>query len=90
MLLALIAPRPVYVTSATQDLWADPKGSFLSLKNAEKVYALYGIRSGLGNDLPAADTPQISSPLGYHLRTGEHNLTLYDWTQFVKFIKNKL
>jgi hypothetical protein len=87
MLLALIAPRPVYVTSATKDLWADPKGSFLALKNAEKVYALYGIKSSLGNDLPGADTPLISSALGYHLRTGEHNLTVYDWTQFVKFMK---
>ena len=88
MLIGLIAPRPVYVTNATKDLWADPKGTFLALKEAEKVYALYKTKSGLGNDMPPPENPVIESSLGYHLRTGEHDLNLYDWTQFVKFVKH--
>jgi hypothetical protein len=87
MLIGLIAPRPVYVTNATKDLWADPKGTFLALKEAEKVYSLYKLKSGLGAEIPLPETPILESSLGYHIRTGEHNLNLYDWTQFVRFMK---
>lgn len=85
MLLSLIAPRPLYVTSASKDLWADPKGSYLSLKNAEKVYALYGIHSRLPAEPPAINSPIVNSPLGYHNREGIHNLTAYDWSNFIRF-----
>jgi hypothetical protein len=85
MLIALMAPRPVYTTSASQDLWADPLGSYLSLKNAEKVYALYGKTSRLPPAAPAINTPVIHSYLGYHNREGIHNLTVFDWTNFVRF-----
>ncbi|GAB3939507.1 acetylxylan esterase [Spirosoma harenae] len=85
MLLAAIAPRPLYATNATKDLWADPVGTFLSLKQAEPVYALYGITSKLPVTPPAVNQPVINSPLGYHIREGEHNLTAYDWSNFIKF-----
>lgn len=85
MLIALMAPRPVYATSASKDLWADPKGSFLSLKNAENVYKLYGLTSNLPANPPPVDTPVINSQLGYHNRSGEHDLTPYDWANFIKF-----
>lgn len=85
MLVALIAPRPVYATNATQDLWADPTGTFLALKNAEPAYALYNKRSGLPDSPPAPNTPIIASPLAYHNREGIHNMTLFDWTQFIRF-----
>jgi hypothetical protein len=85
MLIALMAPRPIYTTSASQDLWADPLGSYLSLKNAEKVYVLYGKTSRLPAAPPAINTPVIHSYLGYHNREGIHNLTVFDWTNFVRF-----
>ena len=85
MLIALVAPRPLYATNASKDLWADPKGTYLSLKNAEKVYALYGIQSNLPANPPGINQPIIQSPLGYHNREGEHNLTAYDWNNFIKF-----
>jgi len=85
MLISLMAPRPVYVTSASKDLWADPKGSYLSLKNAEKVYALYRKRSALTVEPPAINSPIIYSFLGYHNREGGHNLTEYDWKNFIRF-----
>ena len=87
LLLSLIAPRPLYTTNATRDLWADPKGSFLSAKEAEKVYALYNKKSSLGDNPPGTNDPVIRSVLGYHLREGNHDLTAYDWTQFVRFAK---
>lgn len=85
MLIALAAPRPVYATSATEDLWADPRGTFLALKNAEKVYKLYGSKLGLGKTPPALNTAVIESPLAYHNRIGDHDMTLFDWKNFVRF-----
>jgi hypothetical protein len=85
MLISLIAPRPVYATNASEDLWADPRGTFLSLKNAEPVFLLYGLKSALPTVPPGIDHPVIQSPIAYHNRAGKHNLTVYDWTNFIKF-----
>lgn len=85
MLISLIAPRPVYVTNASEDLWADPKGTFLSLKHAEEVYGLYGLKSRLPEVQPELNSPIIESPLAYHNREGKHDLTAYDWKQFIRF-----
>jgi hypothetical protein len=85
MLLALIAPRPLYVASANEDQWADPKGEFLGLVNASPAYALLG-KQGLGTDrMPAVDQPLIGRTLAYHVRTGKHDITAYDWEQYLKF-----
>ncbi len=84
-LLALIAPRPLYITSASEDLWADPKGMYLSLKQAQQVYDLYGKKTALPAEPPAINTPVISSILGYHMREGEHDLVKYDWNNFIQF-----
>jgi hypothetical protein len=90
MLLALIAPRPLYTTSASKDLWADPKGSFLSVKNAKPVYALYQKPSALPTNPPATNNPIIHSSLGYHNREGSHDLTAYDWNAFIRFVNYHL
>ena len=88
MLLALIAPRPLYVTNASEDLWADPKGTYLAEKEAESVYKLYNLNSALPANPPAINTPLVKPPLAYHIREGKHDLTAYDWTQFVKLADN--
>jgi hypothetical protein len=85
MLIGLVAPRPVYATNATEDLWADPRGTFLALKNAEEVYALYSLKSALGTEAPAPNLAVIQSPLGYHNRIGVHNMTAFDWNNFIRF-----
>lgn len=84
MLIALMAPRPCYVASATDDGLADPTGEFLSAAHAESVYHLFGQR-GLGTlEMPAPDHP-IGDSVGYHLRTGGHDITGYDWAQYLDF-----
>ncbi|WP_229239400.1 alpha/beta fold hydrolase [Emticicia agri] len=85
MLISLIAPRPVYTTSATKDLWADPVGSYQSIIESQKVYALYGKKSALTPTPPPPNTPIIHSVLGYHNREGIHNMTAYDWGNFIRF-----
>jgi hypothetical protein len=84
MLVALAAPRPVYIATAILDTPADPKGEFLSGKFAGSVYALYG-KTGVGvEDQPPVDTP-VGETIGYHVRTGGHDILLYDWKQFIHF-----
>ena len=87
-LLSLIAPRPLYVASAEEDKWADPKGEFLSAKNAEPVYRLYKLKGVTVNEMPAVNYP-VGETIRYHIRTGKHDVTLYDWQRYLEFAERK-
>jgi len=83
-LIALIAPRAVYVASAEEDRWADPRGEMLSVYHAGPVYRLLGKQG-----LETADLPKINAPImhdvAYHIRSGKHDVTSFDWTQYLNF-----
>jgi hypothetical protein len=83
-LLALIAPRPLYVASAAEDLWSDPRGEFLSAVAAGPIYELLG-KQGLGTGRMAELQQPIQHDIGYHIRAGKHDVTAYDWDQYLEF-----
>lgn len=82
--LALIAPRPLYIASAIEDENADPQGEFLGALAVSRVYRLLGSAG-----LPAAAWPKVNQPLlgrvSYHVRSGGHGVTDFDWEQYLRF-----
>jgi pimeloyl-ACP methyl ester carboxylesterase len=88
MLLACLAPRPFYVSTAIHDLWADQKGQWLGTYHAAPAYKLYGKKV----DFVSVEQPQINKPIvkshiGFHVRSGFHGLTQYDWERYMEFIE---
>ena len=89
MLIALIAPRPAYVASATGDRWADPRGEFLSVRHADPVFQLLGTSGFPAEDPPAPDV-SVQGRLGYHQREGVHDVTELDWKHYLDFADRHL
>jgi len=87
MLLALCAPRPVYVSSAEKDAWADPRAEFMSAVLCEKAYELYGKNGLPATEFPPVNEPILSDSVGYHVRNGRHACKVFDWKCFLKFLK---
>ena len=85
-LLAMIAPRPLYVASALEDEWADPKGEFLAAYHVTPLYNLFGKEGITTAQMPEVNSP-IQNTVAYHIRTGKHDVTMYDWEQYIKWVK---
>jgi hypothetical protein len=91
MLVALIAPRPIYIASAAEDLWADPRGEFLGAQGAAPVYDLLlgPHAAGLPDHIPAVGK-SVGRQIGYHIRSGKHDVTPFDWQQYLDFADRHL
>ena len=88
-LIGCIAPRLAYVTSATNDCWADPKGEFLSAKAASEFYKLFGMKGLEIDEFPAPGTANFGE-IGYYLRRGEHNCTPENWNALLDYADKRL
>lgn len=86
-LLALIAPRPLYITSASEDRWADPQGEFLAALAASEAYRWYGLSGITDRAMPYPHEP-TGLRLRYHLRRGSHDVTAYDWQQWLNYFQD--
>lgn len=84
-LLALIAPRPLFINAMTDDRWADPRGMFLAAKHASPVWSLLG-RQGLATSKFPAPGTAVLSRVGFRLREGEHSIRGTDWWAFLDFV----
>lgn len=85
MLLALLAPRLVYVTSKTFDSWADPAGQFECCVQADPAFRLLGVTGLEQVKRPLPEQPLHRGHIGYHLKTGNHDMDEYDWNCFMDF-----
>lgn len=86
-LLALIAPRYLYVASATEDAWADPDGELLSAKLASAYYEMYGLKGVVVPPQIENDVYYTEGHVCYHRRTGRHAMTPFDWTSYTETLK---
>jgi hypothetical protein len=85
MLVALCAPRPVYVNGGLTDQWSDPKGEFLALVAAGPVYRLLGAKDLGIAELPPLDAPVTGGDLAFHYHSGGHAGLPADWKAFLEF-----
>ena len=81
-LLAMAAPRPLAIGTATEDLAADPKGEFLACKAASEVYRLFGSEGLPAGTMPAPDV-NVSGDISFHCHTGKHDHTPQDWAHYL-------
>lgn len=90
MLLGLIAPRLLYTSAKTRDAWADPEGQFASCVEASRVYELYGVQGLETSVRPLPEHPLHGGRIGHHIRTGDHEMDLYDWERYLDFADRHL
>jgi hypothetical protein len=89
-LISLIAPRPLFITGGSKDLWSDPKGEFLGEVAAGPVYKLLGKQPLPTDQLPALNTPLLSGDLAYEEHDGAHAILPIDWKFFLDFADRHL
>jgi hypothetical protein len=83
--IALMAPRLVCIGSATEDAWAGQEGEYYAGLLASPAWGLYGKKGLVANAFPPPEKPLQEGCISYHLRTGKHNLTPYDWKCYMDF-----
>jgi hypothetical protein len=87
MLIALAAPRPIFIgagTIETGDGWIDPKGSFLAAAAASPVWTLLGRRGLSATEFPKVLTQIIGGGIGFRQHQGGHN-NRDNWPFFIEF-----
>ncbi|PHS22685.1 MAG: alpha/beta hydrolase, partial [Robiginitomaculum sp.] len=82
-LLALMAPRPMFLGNARRDVWSDPNGAFRAAEAASAAYGLYG-QEGLHQKTLKDFDP--TADIAFWLRPGTHGVVKEDWPAFLEFL----
>lgn len=90
MLLATIAPRPMYIKDNIEDTWIDPDAEFLSAKLASVAYELYGLPGLIADEKPELNKPYHDGMIAYHVAPGGHQMTTADWHMYMDFADKHL
>ncbi len=86
--VALVAPRAVFVGAALGDEWADTNNQFLSCAAASEVWKLYGKQGLVSPDrLPIEGDAFYDGEVGFHLRAGNHYQSRLDWNIYMNAIR---
>lgn len=88
-LLALIAPRFLYIGNALNDQYVEPFGEFEAARRAAPVYELFGLK-GIPVEVPQVEVSYSDNSIGYHMRKGKHDITDFDWNNYLLFLDKKL
>ena len=83
--VALMAPRLVCIASASADAWAGQEGEYWSGRLASPAWELYGKKGLVSEGFPPPEQPLQEGCISYHMRSGKHNLTSYDWNRYMDF-----
>ncbi len=83
-LISLIAPRPLFLNSGSEDKWADSMGEFLAARAATPVYELFGKTGITETSFPLLDQP-LKHDLWLNCHVGKHDVLPSDWDKFLDF-----
>ena len=86
-LIALCAPRPVFISAGSQELeggWIDARGMFMGAAAAGPVYRLLGARDLGAKDFPPIETALVSGDIAFRQHRGGHTAAP-NWPAFITF-----
>ena len=87
--LALIAPRKLYVTSASGDLWSDPLGEYLGCEAVSPVYELLGAKPMRKAEELKDDVRLDGGDVGYCRTAENHYFSREDWMRACDFMEDR-
>jgi hypothetical protein len=88
--IALAAPRPVFLNGGTTDTWSDAPGTYLTAVAASPVYELLGAKGVLMKDPSlVADKAYLDGEIGFRMHDGGHT-PIPDWPAFIEFARQHL
>ena len=90
-LVAMVAPRAIFVGAALEDVWADTDNQFLSCVAASSVWGMYGSKGFITPDkMPECGDIFTDGDVGFHLRAGKHFHSRTDWLVYMDAVKKYL
>lgn len=87
-LIACVAPRRVYLSSAETDTSNDSQGTWIALLLSRDAFRLYNIEVIEGDigEQPGVGERVFTEAMAYHMRTGTHGVNEEDWNNYMDYM----